>query len=155
MHCKLCGYEFDASNMACHSACPLGSRCSIICCPNCGYQVVDESRSWIGRLLQRVWQSTTGEERQLRLDSSPSAPTTCLLSQVPIGVEVEIQRLAEMPSARLARLSVFGLIPGSRVTVLQRQPVPVLSIDETELSLSRQFLEQIWVRSPNGAQSLM
>jgi Fe2+ transport system protein FeoA len=154
MHCQLCGYEFDAAKMACHTACPLGSRCAIICCPNCGYQVVDESRSRLARLLRKWWKSPPADAQSLNLDLDDGSLHNCLLSQAPLGVEVEVQRLAQMPAPRLARLSVFGLIPGSRVTVLQHQPVPVLSIGETELSLSRDFLDQIWVQSPQGASAL-
>ena len=45
MRCRLCGHAFDPGALACHAGCPLGSRCSLICCPSCGYQTVDESKS--------------------------------------------------------------------------------------------------------------
>jgi Fe2+ transport system protein FeoA len=155
MRCRLCGFEFDASNLACHTSCPMGSQCSIICCPNCGYQSVDELRSWTARMLRRLWKPTPQEEAELLFDPGRSGPASCPLSQVPVGVEVEVERLHGMPSLRLARLSVFGLVPGSRVQVLQHHPLPVLSIGETELSLSQDFLEQIWVRTPGGEREVV
>jgi Fe2+ transport system protein FeoA len=156
MRCRLCGFEFDASGLACHTSCPLGSKCSIICCPNCGYQAVDESRSWTARMLSRLWKSTPEEEAALPFNRGQIGLLSCPLSQAPVGVEVEVERMQqEMPTSRQARLSVFGLVPGSRVRVLQHQPVPVLSIGETELSLSQDFLDQIWVRSPGGAREVL
>lgn len=59
MRCALCGYEFDEKGLACHSGCPLGDHCAIICCPNCGYQVVDHAKSRSVALLDRLLASLT------------------------------------------------------------------------------------------------
>lgn len=67
MKCSLCGYEFDKDALACHAQCPLAQGCHIICCPNCGYQVVDETKSGTIQLLRKItgtvrrWQSATEE----------------------------------------------------------------------------------------------
>lgn len=58
MKCALCNYEFDKTDLLCHAGCPLAKQCAVICCPNCGYQVVDESRSHtLGfiRKIQGIW----------------------------------------------------------------------------------------------------
>jgi rubredoxin len=55
MRCTLCGHEFDPAALACHSACPLSAGCAVICCPNCGYHMVNESRSKTVVWLRRVW----------------------------------------------------------------------------------------------------
>ena len=144
MRCKLCGYEFDAASLACHTQCPMGSRCTLICCPNCGYQVVDESKSRLAKLLRRLLPAGEAEE--------PPAPqrrpgrSLVPLSHVPEGMEVEVGALEGMSPRRLARLSAFGLVPGSRVRVLQRRPAPVIRVGETELALGEEILAQIWVR---------
>ena len=57
-----------------------------------------------------------------------------------------------MPPSRLARLSAFGLVPGGHVQVLQRRPAPVIRIGETELALSEEILQQIWVRVEEDAK---
>lgn len=54
MKCALCGYEFDPQETDCHSGCPLNDRCSLICCPNCGYQTVDRSKSKTVGLISRL-----------------------------------------------------------------------------------------------------
>ena len=43
MKCPLCGNKFDQAEMACHHGCPFNTACNIICCPNCGYEWVEES----------------------------------------------------------------------------------------------------------------
>lgn len=147
MHCQLCGYEFDATNMACHTACPMGSRCTLICCPNCGYQVVDESKSLVARLFQRVWSSSNKEEnaRHQKRRRQPGE-TVVPLTHIPVGWQVEVRSLEDMPPKRLVQLSIFGLTPGGLVEVLQRRPAPVIRVGETELALAEEILEQIWVR---------
>ena len=55
MKCQLCGFEFSAEARRCHTSCLLGAPCTLVCCPNCGYQMIDESRSRAAGLLQRAW----------------------------------------------------------------------------------------------------
>ncbi len=65
MTCALCGYEFKKSGLVCHSSCPLATHCAVICCPNCGYQVVDESRAksvYLLRQAQALWKQWRVEE---------------------------------------------------------------------------------------------
>lgn len=57
--CALCGYTFESNSLTCHSHCPLAKQCAIICCPNCGYQMVDESQSAIVSLARNVWQKVS------------------------------------------------------------------------------------------------
>jgi hypothetical protein len=55
--CGLCGHVFDGAALSCQAGCPLASLqgCALVCCPNCGYQMVDERRSSAARLLRRLW----------------------------------------------------------------------------------------------------
>jgi Fe2+ transport system protein FeoA len=143
MRCRLCGHTFDAAALACHDSCPLGTRCSLICCPNCGYQVVDESRSGIARLLRRALRASD-DQADGRLERRD--PATVPLSHVREGEAVEVHRFEQMSASRLSRLTGFGLAPGTVVTVRQRRPVPVVSIGETELALSEEIARRIRVR---------
>lgn len=54
MKCSLCGFDFDKTSLVCHMRCPLADGCAIICCPNCGYQDVDESKSGAANLIRKV-----------------------------------------------------------------------------------------------------
>jgi Fe2+ transport system protein FeoA len=143
----LCGHEFEPVTLACHAECPLGPRCSLICCPHCGYQVVDESRSRAAGLLRRLWPGSAGRVR--RPEGAGARPGAISLGHVAAGVDVEVEGLDEMPASRSARLSAFGLVPGRSVRVVQRHPVPVIRVDETEIALSDEILNQIHVVSPS------
>ena len=62
MQCPLCGCDFDETDHSCVSECPMAAiqGCNLICCPNCGYQMVDESKSGIARLLRRLMRPPGG-----------------------------------------------------------------------------------------------
>jgi hypothetical protein len=66
MLCPLCGCEFDQTDHSCLSNCPMAAvqGCNLICCPNCGYQMVDESKSGIARLLRRLTHSSADPDKQ-------------------------------------------------------------------------------------------
>ena len=106
--------------------------------------MVDESKSRLAKLLRRLLPVGEAEERP----APPRRPGRSLvpLAHVPEGMEAEVSALEGMPPRRLARLSAFGLVPGSRVRVLQRRPAPVIRVGETELALGEEILAQIWVR---------
>ena len=146
MPCQLCHYEFDAKTMACHAGCPLGSHCNLICCPNCGYQVVDASKSRLVKLLRRLWPSS-GQTAAPRAGERPerAGKPVVPLTHIPVGQEVKVYSLEDMPPGRLTKLSVFGVVPGGRVQVLQHRLSPVVRIGETELALSQEVMDQIWV----------
>jgi len=149
MRCQLCGYQFDASSLACHAGCPLGSHCNLICCPHCGYQVVNESKSVVAKFLSRFWPAAAEPATPtipLRPAPKRNGETVVPLTHIPVGQEVEIEHFEQLPPERLAQLSAFGLIPGSRVALLQRSPAHILRLGETELALGKEILDHIWVR---------
>ncbi len=146
--CPLCSHSFTPSGLACHSHCPLGSRCNLICCPQCGYQLVDETRSrtagWLRRLLPAAKPPVTTAVR-------PSAINGALpLTHIPVGMAVEVCAFESVGADQLARFTAFGLTPGTRIELVQRHPAPVLRIGETELAVSREIVEHIWVQ-PSAA----
>lgn len=150
MRCSLCGHAFEPDGLACHASCPLGARCSLICCPNCGFQVVDEAKSGIVQALRRLWPGA-GEPQRPPPATRPSDAVP--LTHVVAGRPVEVATLGEMPAARAARLTAFGLAPGTPVMLLQRRPTPVVMVGETELAVSEEILGQILVRPPAPAGS--
>jgi hypothetical protein len=54
MKCALCGHEFTPDEARCSPACPLAGGCPVVCCPRCGYQTLDESRSVLVRLARKA-----------------------------------------------------------------------------------------------------
>jgi Fe2+ transport system protein FeoA len=146
MRCQLCGFDYDLSQASCHPACPLHSRCTLVCCPNCGYQEVDAGKSRIAGWLARWWKP--------RAQPSTAAPgQPCPLAELPLGTEAEIESMDGLEPARRTRLSIYGLAPGCRVCLLQRHPACVVRAGETELALSREIVAQIQVRMASRAEA--
>jgi Fe2+ transport system protein FeoA len=138
VRCPLCGHRFDPDALTCHAGCPLGSRCGLICCPRCGYETVDGSRSRAVRLL---WRSRRRDRRPVPTDDDG----TIALVDVPDGMERAVVAFEGMDAGRSARLSAFGLVPGARVRLLQRRPAPVIRLGEMELALSEEIVSRIRV----------
>jgi hypothetical protein len=55
--CPLCGHEFEETALTCSAGCPLAAvqGCQLVCCPNCGFQMVDENKSKLAGWLRRLW----------------------------------------------------------------------------------------------------
>ena len=136
--------------MACHDRCPLGRHCRLVCCPNCGYQVVDETKSGLASLFQRLWPATQRKKQSISAARSDATRPTVPLTHIPVGATVKIRSLEQMPSSRMVRLSTFGVVPGSEVEIRQRHPAHVVRIGQTDLALGKEILNQIWVNAPNA-----
>jgi Fe2+ transport system protein FeoA len=136
VRCGLCGRVFEPHSLACHDGCPLGPTCRLICCPNCGYEVPDESRVVGARLFARLRR----REQPVRHDVE-ALP----LSAVRDGGTALVRSLDGMPGPRSARLSALGIVPGVPITLRQRRPVPVVRVGLTDIALSDEILEQILV----------
>jgi Fe2+ transport system protein FeoA len=137
MRCPLCSYEFDEKQMSCHASCAFNEQCAIICCPNCGYQVVDTTRSKLAQALQRLLSS--------KGNASDAPAPVYPLSALQAGQSGTITSVETSSTSRLERLSVLGLVSGARVTLEQKRPTFVLRVGFTELSLERELAEEIFV----------
>jgi Fe2+ transport system protein FeoA len=142
--CPLCGYEFDKAGLVCHTSCPLSSRCSIVCCPNCGYQMPDEDRSGTVELLRRAWRwLTAAGDEQIQPDADGSRPLTTLR----VGDRGEVDGIRSAAADRLTYLGVLGVVPGCQIILRQRNPAYVVQVDETEVALDAQIAREILVRT--------
>jgi hypothetical protein len=52
--CALCGHVYDPLGHSGCPACPLQNACSSVCCPQCGYQTVNEDKSVIVNLIRTL-----------------------------------------------------------------------------------------------------
>jgi ferrous iron transport protein A len=159
VRCALCGFEFDEQAMLCHSQCPLADGCAILCCPNCGYQFVDESKSslagWLRGLLAR--RKPGAAPRPGAASRPPAGAVGMSLTGLQPGQTAEVLEIASNDPSRLVRLSVLGVAPGSAVTLEQRFPAYLIRVGETQLSLDSEVAQEIRVRplaEPAAADNL-
>jgi Fe2+ transport system protein FeoA len=136
MRCQLCGFEFDERQLTCHASCAFNKYCTIICCPNCGHQTVDESKSVLAQAFRRISSQQNSQPSQARH-----------LSDLRPGQSATVESIEECSPSRMEKLSVFGVAPGCQVTLVQRHPAFVVRVGFTELSFEREIAEQIRISS--------
>jgi Fe2+ transport system protein FeoA len=141
VQCPLCSFEFLPVGDACHTGCPLAGHCHMICCPNCGYQMVDATRSRLAGWLRKLWPQAAPAQRDVVTTRSPPL----VLSQAPMRVNLVVQSLDGLAPHIQARLCVLGLLPGADVQLLQRRPAPIVRIGETELAIGLELLDFVRV----------
>lgn len=132
--CLFCGFAFAPADTLCQHGCPLRTACGLIRCPNCDYEFPAQAErvSWFRRLF--------GRER----DPAIALCETCQpLTELGRGDTARVVALSgtRHPGA----LAVFGLVPGSDITLLQRHPAYVVQVGETQLALEDDIARGIFV----------
>ena len=136
--CPLCGFEFQAEDAVCAHGCPMRSHCALVRCPACDYEFAERPRrsSWLGRLFA----ASEPDEEEGRCEATS-------VDQLEAGQTASVLSL----SGDRNRLAVFGLVPGTEITLLQRRPACVVQVGETELALDREIARRILVRETGRA----
>jgi DtxR family Mn-dependent transcriptional regulator len=134
LKCPLCGFEFEKANAVCHHGCPMGQFCKLIKCPGCQYEFPEPSQplAWLARLLHP--------------GKPPGRADTLDLTQLDAGETAEFVGVTGTNESRRHTLSVYGLVPGARVTLQQKRPAYVIRVGETELALEGDIAREILVR---------
>ena len=81
----------------------------------------------------------------LRRERDAEEPDSRPLSTLRPGETRLIVRIASTSPERLVKLSSLGVMPGVRVTLIQRNPAVVLRIAETSIALDRAVADDIFV----------
>ena len=137
--CPFCGFEFEPEDTLCRHGCPMRTHCGLIRCPGCDYEFPERPAavSWFARLFR----APAGE-----------APCGlyCSLAELEDGASAEVVSVP-VGGRRRDTLAVFGLVPETRVTLLQKRPACVVRVGETELALDPEVAGAIVVRRPSEA----
>lgn len=73
-------------------------------------------------------------------------PMVTRLSDAALGEIVRIVFITPKSRKRLEKLSSLGIVPGSRLRLLQRNPSYVLQIGETTVAVDRDITDEIYVK---------
>lgn len=149
--CPLCGFEFAPLDTLCEHGCPLRSACGLVRCPMCDYEFPETPRSvsWLRSLFASPWSRRHREPPETRSPGSHLLTVRELAS----GEQVEVVHLGEETPDRSNSLAVFGLTPGSEITLVQRHPAYVVQVGETLLALDGEVAGSIVVRRPAEGES--
>jgi Fe2+ transport system protein FeoA len=136
--CSMCGLEFEKTETVCERSCMLNTSCNSVRCPGCDYEFPENSRglSWMRRIFRRRSAPPT----------LPAGGETVTLDLMRSGERGELLQLTCMSDTRRNTLTVFGLTPGTELTLIQRTPSYVIRVGETELGLDREIAQGIYVR---------
>ncbi len=137
MKCPLCGFEFEPTSMSCHASCAFNDSCGIICCPNCGYQIPDETKSRMANALRLYIARKRGEGKKLE----PIRP----LSTLHAGQSGKVVAINSVNHSRIERLHVLGLVTDAIITLEQKRPTYVLRVGFTELTIDQEIATNIMV----------
>ncbi len=137
MICPLCGLEFFEEDSLCHHGCPLSPVCNLTRCPSCDYEFPAEPRavSWLRRLFSR-------NRGVCQHETSPGVAT---LHDLKSGERARVLGLVSRKASRKNALAVFGLVPGTDVSLIERRPAYVVRVGETELALDPEIAREILI----------
>lgn len=135
--CPMCGYQFDSSGYLNCQNCPLHGSCNIVCCPNCGYEMIDLQRSKFAHILSKILPQKIPEDHlRHNLTLSDAGP----------GKKVIIAGFSKQISPlQRSHLQAYGLIPGRTVQVIQHSPVTMVRVDHTELAMERTLAQDVYI----------
>ena len=69
------------------------------------------------------------------------------LTEVEIGRRARVAFIETQNYARLERLTAYGIIPGTQIKIVQRQPSLVISLDNTQLALDEAIAQHVFVKT--------
>lgn len=173
IRCPLCGQPTGHTAGAC-SVCPVGRwGCGTLTCTYCGYRFVAEGK-WLARLerfktfMARCFGTSrsrrvsdalgvAGVTNPVGVEERPDglvgglkgalefrrAPT---LAELLAGEAARVEAMGSEHAARLARLSAYGVVPGSHLRVIQTRPAILVEVEGTRLALEAGVAAGIQVR---------
>ena len=63
-----------------------------------------------------------------------------------VGEKATVAYLSTRAAIRLQRMATLGILPGSRISLVQRRPSYVIRVDETQLALDDAIVKEIYVK---------
>lgn len=82
-----------------------------------------------------------------RVYSKHIDPLVTRVVDLPVGANASIAFIAPKTLARLEKLAAFGIVPGSEIRLIARQPSCVIAAGSTSIALEEDIAREIYVRS--------
>lgn len=140
MKCSFCGYEFNETNATGCESCPLHTNCGKIKCPHCGFEMPRENLVWRWfRRRRRGAGKRHGQQKEWN-------PKGMLLSDLDKGEEAVVSRIDTGNKSTLNKIMALGILPGVRVTMIQKFPTFVFQVGNTRVTADEQMVNTIMVQ---------
>jgi Fe2+ transport system protein FeoA/rubredoxin len=129
MKCSLCGYEFsDTEGQGSCANCPMHKGCSLVRCPNCGFETPKDPL-WAKKFLH---------------DESGNVIT---LDKLEVNCKAKVTRIKTDDEVRLKKLMAMGIFPGMEINLVQKYPSFVFTIGYSQFAVDLELAREIFVKS--------
>jgi DtxR family Mn-dependent transcriptional regulator len=82
-----------------------------------------------------------------RVYSTRVEPLICRVTELPVGATASIAYIAPKTLSRIDRLAAFGIVPGSEIRLVARNPSCVVACGASSIALDDEIGREIYVRS--------
>jgi Fe2+ transport system protein FeoA len=139
--CSMCGYTYISSQHKACQGCPINQGCSMVCCPKCGFEMIDPQKSAGYKIVTRI-RNRFNHKRNLNHHRVLS-----LIQGIP-GKKVRISGFnPQIDPERRARLQAYGVNVGQIVTIIQHAPVTIVLIEHLELAIESDLAHKIQIET--------
>jgi len=139
--CPMCGHSFDPGKHPTCEGCPIQKGCSLVCCPKCGFEMVDYKKSTLYQLVTRI------KSRFLNRGLIKNNVNHLTLKETTLGSQVTIAGFhPQMNPERRVRLQAYGLNEGQLIRVIQHSPVTIVLIEHLELAIEAEIAQYVFIR---------
>ncbi len=147
--CSFCGYEFDEKETvkSC-SSCPMNKNCGKIKCPNCNFENPKPLKwlsavgGWLKMASHHPGHGTIGFSPKAD-NQKPLASVN--LTELKPGQQGKVIKINLSGHDDVKKLTVFGIIPGEDLFLIQKFPSYVIKIGNTQIALDKHIASNIEV----------
>lgn len=131
MKCTFCSFEFDEKKAddVCQG-CLWVKKCGLIKCPRCHFELV---------LVPALVRETKEE------DSKDVGREVLALNQLGINGQLQVVHIDTKDRLLLRKLIAIGVLPETKIKVIQRFPSYVLEIGNDRFTIDRELASAIYV----------
>jgi Fe2+ transport system protein FeoA len=144
MKCSFCGFEFLEQDAHSCSSCPLKISCGKIQCPNCGYEMPKENFFW-KRFRHRKRGSAGKKKRHQGQLQRAGHGQEIMLTELEEGETAVVSRIKTTDTAILNKLMALGILPGMKVTMIQKFPSFVFQVGNTRVTADEEITGSVLV----------
>ncbi|CEO89267.1 MAG TPA: ferrous iron transport protein A [Syntrophaceticus sp.] len=146
MKCSFCGYEFNETTAHGCGPCPLSTTCGKVKCPHCGFEMPRENLifGWFRRRRHRAGKGEKGGKRN-GAGKGQQFQGGRTLSQLSNGDEAVVSQIDTSDRGTLNKIMALGILPGMRVTMIQRYPTFVFQVGNTRVTADENLVNKILI----------
>ncbi|MGB4504688.1 MAG: FeoA family protein [Syntrophaceticus sp.] len=147
MKCSFCGYEFNELTAHGCGPCPLNTTCGKVRCPNCSFEMPRENLifGWFRR-RRRGFSKGGKRGRGHGANKRHQHQGMLTLSQLNNGEQAVVTQINTKDQATLNKIMALGILPGMRVTMIQRYPTFVFQVGNTRVTADENLVNNILIQ---------